>query len=98
MRVRVEVLPWLSTSMRPGTTGRISLEHELAGTTVRDLVKELAEKDQAFASVVYDREVGELRYPAVVVVNDHLLELLQGLDTKLAEADSVTFMATYVGG
>ncbi len=98
MRVRVEVLPWLSTIMRPGTTGRINLEHRLAGVTVRDLAAELAEKDPAFASVVFDRERGELRYPAVVVVNGQLLELLQGMDTRLSEADSVTFMATYVGG
>lgn len=98
MQVKVEILPWLSTQMRPGTTGRISLEHGLAGSTMRDLLEELASADPVFAQMIYDRQSRELRYPALVVVNDQLLDLLQGLDTPLSAGDAVTFMATYVGG
>ncbi len=98
MRIRVEILPWLSTSMRPGTTGRIQFDHQLAGSTFRDLLEELAAQDESFATVVYDRDARQLRYPALAVVNDRLLEFLQGLDTGLSDGDTVTFMAAYTGG
>lgn len=98
MRIKVEILPWLSTSMRPGSMGSIRFEHQLAGSTFRELLDELVEADPAFGQIVYDRESREMRYPAIAVVNKQLLELLGGLETKLADGDSVTLMATYTGG
>lgn len=98
MRIKVEILPWLSSSLRPGTTGRIRFEHELAGTSFRDLLRELSAADPAFAGLVYDSQTDEMRFPARAVINDQLLEFLKALDTTLAEGDCVTFMAAYTGG
>jgi molybdopterin converting factor small subunit len=98
MLIKVEILPWLSSSMRPDATSKIELEHALAGSTLRSLAEELSERDEDFARVVYDREEGALRYPALVAVNDQLLEFLKGLDTELHDGDTVTFMAAYTGG
>ncbi len=98
MRIKVEILPWLSNSMRPQHIGSIRFEHQLAGSSFRDLVREISDSDPAFAKLIYDREADELRFPARAVVNDRLLEFLQGLDTVLNEGDTVTFMATYTGG
>ncbi len=98
MRILVEILPWLSTTMRPGTSGRIRFEHQLAGTTFRDLLEEVARADPAFAGLIYDLETREMRYPALAVVNEQLLEFRQGLETRLSEGDTVTFMAAYTGG
>ena len=98
MLVKVEVLPWLSTAMRPEVTGRIELEHDLRGATMGDLLAELSAADPAFASVVFDSEKGEMRYPALGVVNEKLLEFVGGLDTRLSEGDRITLMAAYTGG
>jgi molybdopterin converting factor small subunit len=98
MLIKVEILPWLSSSMRPEATSKIELEHQLSGSTVRDLAAELSERDDDFARVVFDQEEKALRYPALVAVNDQLLEFLKGLDTELHDGDTVTFMAAYTGG
>ncbi len=98
MKITVEILPWLSTSMRPEVTGRIVVEHDLKGETFRDLLRELAESDSSFASIVFDLQKGEMRYPALGIINDKLLEFSGGLDAGLSEGDSVTLMAAYTGG
>jgi molybdopterin converting factor small subunit len=98
MRVKVAVLPWLSTMMHPEVTGRIDLEHDLQGETFKDLLRELCEVDPAFETIVFDRGKGQMRYPALGVVNDRLLEFAGGLDSKLSDGDEVTLMAAYTGG
>ncbi len=98
MRIQVEILPWLSSTMRPGSSGRIRFEHDLAGSSVRDLLEEVSRADPAFAGLIYDLETREMRYPVLAVVNEQLLEFRQGLETGLSEGDTVTFMAAYTGG
>ncbi len=98
MRVNVEILPWLSGTMRPGTTGTLRFEHQLAGSSFGDLLDELATVDPTFEALIYDRETRELRYPVRAIVNQQLLEFLQGPETKLSEGDMVAFMAAYTGG
>lgn len=98
MLIRIEILPWLSTAIRPEVTGRMIVEHLLRGATLRDLLREMSEADPAFARVVFDPEKNEMRYPALGVVNDQLVEFLKGLDTRLTGGDRVTLMAAYTGG
>lgn len=98
MRIRVEILPWLSDSLKPGTVGSLRFEHQLEGRTVGDLLDELAAADPAFERLLYDRQARELRYPARAIVNGQLLEFLQGMETPLSEGDTVSLMATYTGG
>ncbi len=98
MLVRIEILPWLSTAIRPEVTGRVTFEHHMKGATLRDLLRELSEADPAFARVVFDMDRNEMRYPALGVINDQLIEFLKGLDTNLAEGDKVTLIAAYTGG
>lgn len=98
MKVKVEILPWLSSAMHPEVTGRIALEHDLRGRTFRDLLRELSERDERFAAVVFDTDKDEMRYPALGVVNEKLLEFAGGLDRTLEDGDSVTLMAAYTGG
>lgn len=98
MRIKVEILPWLSNSMRPGHIGSIRFEHELAGSSFRDLLDELARDDAAFAELIYDPQSGDMKYPAQGIVNGKLLEFLGGLDARLSAGDTATFIATYTGG
>ena len=98
MRINVEILPWLSNTLRQGTIGSLRFEHDVVGSTVADLLESLAAADPAFERLIYDRQARELRYPARAIVNGQLLEFLQGLDTQLAEGDTISLMATYTGG
>ncbi len=98
MLVKIEILPWLSTAIHSDVTGRMTLEHNLRGTTLRDLLREISEADSDFARVVFDLDRDEMRYPALGVINDQLIEFLKGLDTRLAEGDKITLMAAYTGG
>lgn len=98
MQVKIEILPWLSSSLRPGTVGTIRFEHRLSGTTFRDLLEGLAEVEPGFDRLIYDRENRELRYPARAIVNEQLLEFLGGMNTALHDGDTVAFMAAYTGG
>jgi len=84
--------------MRNREVGRIRFEHELKGTTFRDLLEELSGQDTSFARVVYDQSIREMRYPAVAAINDQLMEFTGGLETPLSEGDRVVLMATYTGG
>ncbi|MGI5838022.1 MAG: MoaD/ThiS family protein [Chloroflexota bacterium] len=98
MLIHVEILPWLSNSMRPNQLGSIKFEHESSGTSFRDLLEELSKADPAFANLIYDSEAGEMRYPAQALVNGQFLHFLGGLDAKISDGDIVTFIATYTGG
>ncbi len=98
VRIQVEILPWLSNSMRPNQIGSIRFEHELKGSCFRDLLEELSKADPAFANLIYDSDSGEMRYPAQAIVNGRFLQFFGGLDTKMTDGDVVTFMATYTGG
>lgn len=98
VRVKVEILPWLSSTMRPGHLGSIRFEHQLSGSSFRDLLEELSAADPAFASLIYDRETRELRYPVQAIVNERFLQFHGGLDAKMNNGDTVTFLAAYTGG
>jgi len=84
--------------MRPNQIGSIKIEHELAGSSFRDLCEELSSADPAFASLIYDSESGEMRYPVQAIVNGRFLQFFGGYDAELSDGDVVTFIATYTGG
>jgi molybdopterin converting factor small subunit len=98
MGIRVEIFPWLSSSIRPGIVGSIKLEHQLSGACLRDLMEELAEGEPAVLTLLYDREKDELRYPVKVAVNDKLVDFNGGMDAKISNGDHVIVMAAYTGG
>lgn len=98
MRIKVEILPWLSTSIRPGSVGSIKLEHRLSGSSFRDLMEELCGIEPAVATLLYDREKDELRYPVKAAVNDKLIDFNGGMDAVLSDGDNVIIMAAYTGG
>ena len=69
-----------------------------AGTTVRDLFDSLAAKSEHFAQYVFDRDRQDLTGRVVVVINDRILELVQGLDTKIQDGDTILLVPAYAGG
>lgn len=98
-KVRVEVVPWLPSVFGVKQSGRLILEEEVRdGGTVRALVKGLGEKYPEFGKLAFNPETQELTGHVNVVVNDRLLELLDGIDTVVKEGDTVILIPAYAGG
>jgi molybdopterin converting factor small subunit len=84
--------------MRPGSVGSIKLEHRLLGSSFRALMEELCSVEPAVATLLYDSEKHELRYPVKAAVNDKLIDFNGGMEAVLSDGDNVTIMAAYTGG
>ncbi len=98
MGVKVEIFPWLSTQIRPGSVGAIKMEHQIRGECLRDLLMEMSEGEPAVLTLLYDREKDELRYPVKVAINDKLVDFNGGMSAKVSDGDHVIIMAAYTGG
>ncbi len=98
-QVTLEVLSWLSPRLGAQQAGRTSLQEEVAeGETVRDLLSRLASKYPDFINLVFDSQTGQLTHHVNLVLNSRLIELLQGLDTRLRDGDALLFLPAYSGG
>lgn len=98
--MRVELHPWLSGQVRPGHTGVLVLEELLPvpGSTLRDLLAQLAARHQGAARHIYDAQEGVLREGVLVVHNGRLLPSLRDLDVPLSPGDTVALIPAYPGG
>ena len=97
--VHLEILPWLSRYFAPERSGRVILEMELGdGTTVRDLLEELAAQDQEFRQVLFNPNTGRLAGHIALILNGRLVELAGGLEAKLRPGDTVQLMPGFSGG
>jgi len=98
-KVKVEIVPWLPTLFGAKQSTRLVLEEEMRdGSTVRDLVKQLGERYPEFGKLAFDPETQDLTTHVNVVVNDRLLELLDGINTRVQEGDTVLLIPAYAGG
>ncbi len=98
-RVRLEVIPWLTTAFGATGPGRLVREEEVdPGATVRDLFDRLASQYQGFAELVFDRDSRQLTGLVSVIFNDRILELQGGLDTTFADGDTIILLPAYSGG
>ena len=98
-KVRVEIVPWLPTVFGSKQSGRLILQEELPeGGTVRDLIKRLGEMYPEFGKLAFNPETQDLTTHVNVVMNDRLLELLDGINTVVEEGDTVILLPAYAGG
>jgi molybdopterin converting factor small subunit len=68
------------------------------GQTVRYLLIQLANQYPGFQRSVFDAKNQKLNENVIILYNGRLLELANGLDTKLAEGDSLFFIPAIQGG
>ena len=68
------------------------------GETVGQLLDQLAEKYEGFQEAVFDPQSRKFSGQVTIVLNDRLLELLQGLDTKIKDGDTLILLPAFVGG
>jgi molybdopterin converting factor small subunit len=95
----LEVLPWATRAFDSSSTKRLVLEEEVQeGERVGDLFVRLASKYQGFGQIAFDPVARRLSGQVSVIYNGRLLELVEGLDTKLKDGDTLLLLPAFVGG
>ncbi|MBI2979604.1 MAG: MoaD/ThiS family protein [Chloroflexi bacterium] len=99
-KVRLEFLSWLANTFGiEGTSEEIILEAKIEGDNkVRDLLNQLASRYPRFEQIVFDTKTQKLTEGVNVFLNNHLLELMNGLETKLNDGDILTLVPPIEGG
>ena len=97
--IRLEVLPGLREVFDAKGTGAVSLEEKIEkGTTVGDIIRKLAAEHHAFGDMIFDSGTQEVSGYITMVVNDRLLESLNGLDTIVKDGDVIRLFPVIAGG
>jgi len=101
--VKVEVYPWLSTILKSRSRktrgGRLLLELEIAeGETVGNLLDKLIAMEEKLRPHLFDPASGKFTDQISIVVNDRFIDLLDGLDTRLEDGDTVMLIQAWSGG
>ena len=96
MKVTIEYLGYIKQTL--GLTHAENLEIK-TNASVRDLLILLAEKHgEPFKKAVYQPEDKEPQPHHILAINGLMVNLLNGLDTKLKKGDRVTIMPVVTGG
>ena len=96
--VRLEVLPGISEVFGAQGVGHIVLDEETEdGATVGDVVRKLATEHKAFGNTVFDAAPEKLSGYVSIVLNDRLLESLDGLDTAVKDGDVIKLFPVIAG-
>ena len=99
-KVRLEILSWLTETLGiEGTSYNVSLDQEIEeDKTVKDLLNRLATRYQPFGQVVFDVKAQKLTDRVSIFFNGRNLELVNGLEAKLIDGDTLTFAPFIEGG
>jgi molybdopterin converting factor small subunit len=68
------------------------------GESLRSLLNRLAGQVEHFAEAVFDPQTQRLSSEATILLNDHLWNLSQGLETNLKNGDHILFLPILTGG
>ncbi len=99
-KVRIDVLPALGEALGMEATGEEDIyagesRHDFS---VKDLLGRLGSKYRRFDQMVFDADAQQLTGQVVIFLNGRNLELIDGLETKLHDGDTVTFIPFIEGG
>ncbi len=96
MRIIVEFLGYIKQTLGVAQAESIELKPE---ASTRDLLVLLSEKyGEPFKKAVYDPKETALKPYHIIAVNGLMINLLDGLDTKLKDGDHVAVMPVVTGG
>ncbi len=99
IKVNVEVLSWLKEDFNHEGWDKLVFDQEIArGSSIMDLLKQLAEKYPKFNVKAFADSKNNLLDYCAVVYNGTFLSSLQNLDTKLKEGDNVKLTPGFYGG
>ena len=99
-KVRLEVLPALAETLGiDGTSEEVISDQEIeGGNSVRELLNRLGARYQRFGQMVFDINTQKLTDRVAIFFNGRALELVNGLETKLKDGDTLTFVPFIEGG
>ncbi len=98
--VRIDVLPALGEALGMERANKESIPGPETGAdySVKDLLNHLCTKYRRFDQIVFDCQTQKLTGQVVIFLNGRSLELVDGLETKLKDGDTVTFIPFIEGG
>lgn len=96
--VKVEAKFWVAEALG-AEEGTLLLEEEVVeGSSLASLLSCLSAQNQLFARTVYDPEEGHLSEHVMLILNDRHVDLLEGLETKLGDGDTLLLLPAFSGG
>jgi len=94
-KIHLEALPALAEAL--GISG--AAEEVLADReNLRDLLNRLGARYHRFGEIVFERDAQRLTGQVIVFLNGRNVELLDGLETRLTDGDTLTFIPFVEGG
>ncbi len=99
-KVRLEILPALAETLGiEDTSEEVISDQGIEGDkSVRDLLNRLGARYQRFGQMVFDINAQKLTGRVVIFFNGRTLEPVNGLETKLSDGDTLTFVPLIEGG
>ena len=99
-KVYLEVLPSLAETLGIDKTSEVAipdLEEDGVGS-IGDLLNQLCVSFERFGQLVFNVNTQELTGRVVIFINGCSLELANGLDTRLSNGDTLSFVPLIEGG
>ena len=99
-KVHLEILPSLAETLGiERTSEEVISDQEIEGyKSVKDLLNRLGARYQRFGQIVFDINAQKLTGRVVIFLNGRALELVNGLESKLSDGDTLTFVPLIEGG
>ena len=98
-KVQLKIPPWIASMLNAQGTGWLILEREIGeGTTIGDLLADLASSYTNFRKSVFNPDLGEVSDQVIVILNNDLLQLPDVTEAKLNDGDSISLLPVFAGG
>ena len=98
-KVQLKMLPWIASMLNKQSSGWFILEKEIEeGTTIGDLLVDLASSHTGFRKVVFNPDAGKVGDQVVVFLNDSHLQDSAVAKARLNDGDIITLVHVYAGG
>lgn len=66
--------------------------------TIGDLMRKLGSEKQTFGETMFDTKTGKLNGNVIIVLNDRLVDALNGLETNIKDGDTIKLLPVMAGG
>ena len=96
--VKVKAMFWAAQALGAKGESLILDEEVVEGSSVAFLLEGLASRNLRFAKTVFDPKARHLSEHVVLILNDRHLDLLEGLDTRLEDGDTLLLLPAFSGG
>ena len=98
-KVRVKIPPFLASLLNTRGSDWLVIERGIAeGTTIVDLLTDLASSYNNFRRVVFNPDVGRVSDQVIVILNDEVLQPQELAKARLNDGDSIVLLPVYSGG